>query len=388
MRSKGGLFYSDEAVLSRVDAIRDSIMSSFLDDYIFIYYHDIKNNIQTVRFINDHNKTENEKNMEERDDIAETFKYIVDKYVHPEDRETVRDAIVPEKYVPMLRHKKSETIYYRWRYDDRYYLYNRLTIKKLDELDSEPTRVVITCTDVDSQVRERLMLQEIHKRYVSGVNALSREYTSVYYVNLDTKELAPFDISNRIHGLFGDRFYHIDYDRAIEEYVDNAVIDEDKERMSQILSRDYIRRNLINQDYFTRVYLNNENCYCEMKCVKVPQEDASNVVVMGFAVKDEEIRTWQKHKEQKDFQLSLLDGLTRDYHTVFLVKPGNIAELYRVTADRYSDEYLKYREAYSKGFTEGVNFYVDNYVADEDKERLRSEMVFDDLVKKVPDKGR
>jgi diguanylate cyclase (GGDEF)-like protein len=124
-----------------------------------------------------------------------------------------------------------------------------------------------------------------------------------------------------------------------------------------------------------------------MKCVKVAQEDASNVVIMGFAEKDDEIRTIQEHKKQKDFQLSLLDGLTRDYHTVFLAKPGNIAELYRTTQDEFSDEYLKYREASSKGYKEGVDFYVDNYVLDEDKERLRREMNFEDLLGKVPDSG-
>ncbi|MBR5360936.1 MAG: GGDEF domain-containing protein, partial [Lachnospiraceae bacterium] len=276
---------------------------------------------------------------------------------------------------------------YRWRYDNRYYLYNRIVVKKLDKPEEEPTQVVIICTDVDAQVRERLMLEEIHKRYVSGVNALSREYASVYYVNLDTKELVPFGMSDRIEGMFGDAFYHTDYDKAVDDYVDNAVHDEDKERMREILSRDYVRRSLVNQDYFTRVYLNNDNCYCEMKCVKVAQKDASNVVIMGFAVKDDEIRMMQEHKKQKDFQLSLLDGLTRDYHTVFLAKPGNIAELYRTTQDEYSDEYIKYREASSKGYNEGVNFYVDNYVLDEDKERLRKEMDFDSLLQKVPDSG-
>ena len=367
--------------------IRESVLMSLLDDSIFVYYHDIPNDIRMVRYINDHNKTENEDAMNMYQDTSLAFKSVIDKFVHPEDRKMVSDIMDPDVYIPMLRGKKSETIYYRWRYDNRYYLYNRIVVKKLDAPEEEPTKVVIVCTDVDAQVRERLMLEEIHKRYVSGVNALSKEYASVYYVNLDTKELVPFGMSDRIEGMFGDSFYHTDYDRAVDDYVDNAVHDEDRERMREILSRDYVRRSLVNQDYFTRVYLNNDNCYCEMKCVKVAQEDASNVVIMGFAVKDSEIRTMQEHKKQKDFQLSLLDGLTRDYHTVFLAKPGNIAELYRTTQDEFSDEYLKYREACSKGYNEGVNFYVDNYVLDDDKERLRKEMNFDDLLGKVPDSG-
>ena len=367
--------------------IKESIMLSLLDESIFVYYHDIPNDIRMVRFMNDHNKKENEDALKTYQDTELAFKSVIDKFVHPEDRKMVSDIMDPKVYIPMLKEKKSETIYYRWRYDNRYYLYNRIVVKKLDKPEEEPTKIVIICTDVDAQVRERLMLEEIHKRYVSGVNALSREYASVYFVNLDTKEVIPFGLSSRIEGMFGDSFYHLDYDKATEDYIDNAVHDEDKERMREILSRDYVRRSLINQDYFTRVYLNNDNCYCEMKCVKVAQEDASNVVIMGFAEKDDEIRTIQEHKKQKDFQLSLLDGLTRDYHTVFLAKPGNIAELYRTTQDEFSDEYLKYREASSKGYKEGVDFYVDNYVLDEDKERLRSEMNFEDLLEKVPDSG-
>ncbi|MCR4851256.1 MAG: GGDEF domain-containing protein [Lachnospiraceae bacterium] len=383
----GTYFLGEKIGEEELASIEKSVLYSLLDDHLFFYYHDIPKDMKMVKFLSGVYMKEIDDAMKVYQDVALAFKSAIDKFVHPEDRKTLTDIMDPDYYIPLLRGKKSETIYYRWRYDNRYYLYNRLVIKKLDDPEEEPTRVAILCTDVDSQVRERLMLEEIHKRYVSGVNALSREYASVYFVNLDTKELIPFGLSDRIEGMFGDSFYHVDYDRAVEDYVDNAVLDEDKERMREILSRDYVRRNLINQDYFTRIYLNNDNCYCEMKCVKVAQEDASNVVIMGFAVKDEEIRTMQEHKKQKDFQLSLLDGLTRDYHTVFLVKPGNIAELYRTTQDEFSEEYIKYRTAYSEGYNESVNFYIDKYVLDEDKERLRNELDFDHLTKSVPESG-
>ena len=43
--------------------IRESVLMSLLDDSIFVYYHDIPNDIRMVRYINDHNKTENEDAM-------------------------------------------------------------------------------------------------------------------------------------------------------------------------------------------------------------------------------------------------------------------------------------------------------------------------------------
>ncbi|MCR4990179.1 MAG: diguanylate cyclase [Lachnospiraceae bacterium] len=382
-----GTFFSGNYSPGENLLIRDKLTKSLLEDYIFVFYHDIKKGFKAIKLINDHNKADNEEALGKYEDATDAFKEVVNLFVHPEDRNGVLDFIDPDYYIPLLRNKKSETIYYRWKYDNRYYLYNRITVKKLDEENEEPTAVLILCTDVDAQIREKLMIEERHKRYVSGMYALSREYSSVYYVNLDTKEVAPFDLSNRIQGMFGDKFYHMDYDRAVEEYIDHAVIDEDKERMREILSRDYVRRCLVNQDYFTRVYLNNDNCYCEMKCVKVAQEDASNVVIMGFAEKDSEIRSQQEHKKQKDFQLSLLDGLTRDFWTVILIKPNGKAELYRASDNVRVTDFLKYEESVDAEFEPAARFYAEKFIIPEDRERIISEMSYSNLIKKVPEDG-
>ncbi|MCR4789197.1 MAG: GGDEF domain-containing protein [Lachnospiraceae bacterium] len=387
MEFKNGIYYSGNFDEDQKQLLRERLTDSLLEDRIFVCYHNIKDNSRIVRLLNDHNEEDTRQVLLKHDDPVDAFKEIVTAYTHPEDRKPLLDLLDPAHYVPVLRNKKSESLYYRWKYDNRYYLYNRITVRKLDGIDEEPTEVIIICTDVDSQIREKLMIEEMHKRYVSGVYALSREYSSVYYVNLDTKEVAPFDLSNRIQGMFGDKFYHMDYDKAVEEYIDHAVIDEDKERMTEILSRDYVRRCLVNQDHFTRIYLNNDNCYCEMKCVKVAQEDASNVVIMGFAVKDDEIRSQQEHKKQKDFQLSLLDGLTRDFYTVILIKPGNVAELYRASDNVRVTEFLRYAESQDEGYDEGVRYYVERFVADEDKERMIEEMKFENLLNNVPEEG-
>ncbi|MBR5337828.1 MAG: GGDEF domain-containing protein [Lachnospiraceae bacterium] len=228
--------------------------------------------------------------------------------------------------------------------------------------------------------------REREKQYQSGIYALSKEYASVYYVKLDTGEVYPYNLSARIEGMFGDQFYKLDYEKAIVVYVEKAVIESEKKKMLHILSPEYIIRKLKTSDSFTKVYLNNNNEYCEMKCVKIEQEDGSNVAVMGFAVKDKEIRQEQQLKEEFTMQYALLEGLSHEYNSVWLAKPNRQLELFRAYKPETRDMLRSIRRD-GRNIEPVIKHYIHDYIVPDDREDLLELFDYDALMQRIPEQG-
>lgn len=354
-------------------------------DITFTVYFNLETGLTVEQFFSDRVKEATHENRSDSEDFFESFRTGIMKSAHPYDTEKLLEFVSVESFKKLLKYKKSESIYTRWRFNS-IYRYNKITITKEEAIDQEPVHVFLISEAVDATTQSKIEDDERKSKYASGIYALSREYGSVYYVNLETGELSPYNLSNRIEGMFGDEFYKVAYDDAVDSYIESAVIEEDKPMMKEILSRDYIRKNLTSQDMFIREYLNNENKYCEMKCVRVTRPDNADACVMGFAVKDDEIREKMEREKQKDFQLSLLDGLSREYHTVFLIHPDKHMELFRTTGNTTIIAAIKYG-ANSSDCDRSFRLYAERYISDKDRDRLIKEITFDNLQKMIPAMG-
>ena len=133
------------------------------------------------------------------------------------------------------------------------------------------------------------------EKYLSVINGLASDYQNVYEINLGTDSITVFKSSERITGLFGDSFYHMKYREAVEAYVNSAVFTEDREKVRGIFEDGNLKKLLNGVRSFTKVYRNDQGMYTEMKCIRM--EDDENHLIMGFGVKDEEIRR-NMEKEQ------------------------------------------------------------------------------------------
>ena len=386
-----------ESVESKITAdsiqmqMEHDIFELFLSGYIFIFYHDLSNDVMRLQHsdnvsVNDlFESVENNENADKKVYLNE-FKALVYQYVHPEDIKKVITAITPDNYIEYLNMCKSKTLYFRWKHENRYYIYVKMIVSKINGGCEKPTRIMIACQDVDEDVRRKLAQQEIKKRYEHGFYALSREYINVYYVNLDTAELVPYNMSNRTEGMFGDSFYRLNYDDAILEFIKNAVKEDDKGKMTDVLNRKSILNKFKFGDSFTQVYLNNDNEFCEMKCVKVTDDRGSNVCIMGFSENDDKIRAQQVHKKQRNFQMSLLNGLTREYHTVWLIHSDGTMDLYRTTEEYLIDKIVS-AGLNASDYSEAINNYIDSNVAAKDKKRVKKAVTYEKLCQTVQNEG-
>lgn len=365
--------------------IERSVVQLLLEDCIFVYFRSFDHDIETFRIMEDDNKNETQEAFKNLS-FKEAFNALADKFGHPEDREKIKQTIDPAFYLPELEHRKQITVFFRWLSLDFGYVYNKVIINKLERKEEPAHNIMIRCFEVEEEFRQQLEEDDARRRYEAGVYALCQEYTSVYYVELDQNLVSPYNLSNRIFGMFGDKFYKLDYDTAIATYVDSAVIENEKASMLHVLSREEVIRNIRRQDSYTHTYLNNENKYCEMKVVRVRTEDDSNVAIMGFAVNDDVIRAEEENKRKIDFQLSLLDGLSREYYAIWLLDSERKTHLFR-TRESMSIKKAVEMGLANPGYEEGIGAYISEFVVKEDRERVREAVSWDSLIKNIPDVG-
>ena len=365
--------------------IDDEIIRSCFGDCLFLFYSNINNNVKSIRMMDEELQLAWDKSFSRTDDYYKSVLEIIENYVHPEDREVVRYLFNPENYSRLMRTRRNYTLYYRYKKDDEY-IYEKLYISKLKNEEEFSGVLVFASTDVDDEIRNHLKEAEEKKQYYSVSYALGREYSSIYYVDMESGKVTPYNLSQRIEGLFGDKFSRLDYEESVSEYIRMDVMDKDKEMMRKVLSKKFILSQLNSQDHFTWIYQNNEGCYCEMKCVRVSEDNEPVAVVMGFAVKDAEIRVEMEEKAQTDFQLSLLDGLSRDYEMVWLLRSDKRMRLFRVS-DNPEVQRVALQYYDTVNFDLGFASFVERYVMEDDKKRLKEFARYDNLIKNVPQEG-
>ncbi len=365
--------------------IDDEIIRSCFGDCLFLFYSNVNNNIKSIRMMDEELKLVWDKSFSRTEDWFKSVCEVIDAYVHPEDREVVKYLLNFDNYSRLMRTRRNYTLYYRFKKDDEY-IYEKLYVTKLKSDDDYSGVLVFASTNVDDEIKRHLKEAEEKKQYYSVSYALGREYSSIYYVDMESGKVTPYNLSQRIEGLFGDRFSKLEYENAAGEYVEKAVFAKDKEMMRKVLSKKFILSQLTSQDHFTWVYRNNEGAYCEMKCVRVSEDNEPVAVVMGFAVKDAEIRIEMEEKAQTDFQLSLLDGLSRDYEMVWLLRSDRRMRLFRVS-DNPEVQRVALQYYDSVDFDLGFTSFVERYVVEEDKKRLKEFARYDNLVQNVPQEG-
>lgn len=237
----------------------------------------------------------------------------------------------------------------------------------VERRDGVATLIILTVAAVDKARAEKIQLnkmiaeqKEELERNISIIEALSAEYTSVYYINLDTEEITPYSMNKTTANSFGETFKrNVKYSSAYSVYVDKFVSGIYKNRMLQAGSIKNIREQLANRKSFNTMYVNFLNRYCEMKFVKVGDSEHPEFVALGFADKDDVLR-----KEIQ--QQAVIQGLAEDFDLVCYIDAVSMREnVYRCTDlfPRLLPEWLRI-----KGFNERLGCIAERFVCKDDRE--------------------
>ncbi|MBQ8014217.1 MAG: response regulator [Treponema sp.] len=161
--------------------------------------------------------------------------------------------------------------------------------------DANGIQAIILGKNIDEERKKEIEAQ----RNNNFLSMLANEYANVYYVNLDTLDFFVYNFSERIGGKIGDILHSkVPFTEAAKVYAEKCTFEDDKEEFLVTCSAEYLRSQLSNRDRFIYRYRNESNQYCEMKCVKVGDWTKEQTVVLGFAVKDNEIRREMKAQRE------------------------------------------------------------------------------------------
>ena len=259
------------------------------------------------------------------------------------------------------------------------------TMQVVERRKGVATLVIMTFAAIDKKRAEKIQLnkkiaeqKEELERNISIIEALSAEYTSVYYINLDTEEITPYSMNKTTANSFGETFKrNVKYSAAYSVYVDKFVSGIYKNRMLQAGSIRNIREQLASQKSFNTMYVNFLNRYCEMKFVKVGDSNHPKFAALGFADKDDILR-----KEIQ--QQAVIQGLAEDFDLVCYIDAVSMREnVYRCT-DIFPRMIPNWREI--QEFEKRLNVIKDLFVYKDDRDDFfastRREVILENLKSK------
>lgn len=161
--------------------------------------------------------------------------------------------------------------------------------------EKDNVQAIILGKNIDEEKRKNLET----KRTKDFLGMLANEYSNAYYVNLDTEEFFAYTFSERIDNVIGKELRStLPFTKVAEKYAEKCTAQEDRAEFLYRISPKYVIEQLTTKPRFVYHYRNEENLYCEMKCVKVGDWSKERTVIYGFADKDFEIRREFKYQKE------------------------------------------------------------------------------------------
>ena len=298
----------------------------------------------------------------------------IKKIAYPQDMEKMNSVLKREFLLSKLAQEKSYSVEYRLVVNDepRYYRFKALWSKSADD------HIIIAVSDVHGEVLAREERKRGIERNYEIIKVLASEYTSVYYIDLETDTFMPYTVTEYAETNYGNLIQSGNfYSKTIQKYIDGYVYDLDKKRVTEVCSIDYIKKELKTQKSFTsqyRKYEGKQTRYGEMKFVKVgPENEEARAVVLCFADKDAEIlNRFVDSKLYEDYFGVYFVNLEDD--TVRGIRDSTVYEKGKTygSATKYSSAILEFSKDVLPEFRETwVNManveFMRSYLAKDDK---------------------
>ena len=151
------------------------------------------------------------------------------------------------------------------------------------------------------KLQEKLLQEEIAAhRQASVLQILSREYSSVYYVDLQEDVALPLRLSDVIMELYGLELNHPYFFRQLfETYARSSASPEEVETLLRFSDPAYLRQALKDEETIThlfRILRGGKELYVQLRVSRVEDGPDFRHIVQGFAIVDDAIRAQQEQQ--------------------------------------------------------------------------------------------
>ena len=244
--------------------------------------------------------------------------YISER-VHPDDRQMLREAICMERLREVLATTDELVGNYRVLVDGQthHYQYNYCRAK-------DAGMVVCGFQNIDSIVEEALATEHAqHEReeayqrqleeQVKIFDNLARNFRNVYLANLNEGTAKILKLGDGydlevVTSLVGKTF---PYQTVLDQWCATRVLDEDRERVGEVLGVENLKRVLVEKDEYTGVYRSVEDGQIRNYQFNIIKMDDEGGIIAGFQIIDdiiEEHLAAEKAQREKEeaFQRELV----------------------------------------------------------------------------------
>ena len=173
----------------------------------------------------------------------------------------------------------------------------KLEKEKEDELLRQEARA----SEEKLRLQEKLLQEEkASGRQASVLQILSKEYSSVYYVDLEEDTVVPLrvsDVSFEIYGADADR--SDSFRRVYESYIRSSTAPEEVEELLRFSDSAFLRQTLKDDEILTHLYRilrDGREIYAQLRIARVEDEANFRHVVLGFAIVDDAVRAEQENQ--------------------------------------------------------------------------------------------
>ena len=184
--------------------------------------------------------------------------------------------------------------------------------------DTEGDIFYVFISDITERIRklnrERIIHQEMidaassrERQHMEMIQALSRDYSNVYWVNLTRDTLQAFRMSNAIMQNFGTRFQEGSYKDLIRFYVETSVYEPDKEMLLAYALPEHLMEVLEKESSCAvnyRVMRGGEIEYYRMTASRIENAGEDVEIAIGFSNVDTEIRHEMEQRKLVEYALA------------------------------------------------------------------------------------
>ncbi|MCI5902295.1 MAG: response regulator [Blautia sp.] len=234
------------------------------------------------------------------------------------------------------------------------------------------------------------------------IQALAIPYENIYTVNADTCEAICYRMGQTMNDRYGQKFAVGNYEKNIQTYIDNDVLEEDHRLFDRIRTVSGVNDLLSDKKtyYFNyRVFRNDRIQYFQCQLVKPNRE--KNEFVIGFKNVNEEKNTELAQQRKVEEALAAVEkvnaalqeesvvseALSQEYSSLFKIDAGTgKMTLYRTDGIGIKPDLLE--KLLAMGDYETVlSKYIDIFVVPEDRDRIRESTGLSVLMERVPEVG-
>lgn len=174
-----------------------------------------------------------------------------------------------------------------------FYLRENIFLSK-DEVSGDVIGVIVF-RDITAQK----MVEEESDRRKRMISALSRDYTMVFFVNLDADSYELYRREEKFMGKYA-RCFVPSYVETVEMYAERGVFRQDREKFLYYMNPDVLRKSLKERDLITFWFRGQSGggaVFHEAKIVRSGEDDAPlNELIIGFSDKTEERRSEEQQR--------------------------------------------------------------------------------------------